>query len=100
MQKYGVAAYLHGHMHNFQHHFLDGMHYINAGHGSDLASQMKPRSPPGLLFNKTIGGFARMHVGSTNLMVYFIDENGKCIYNAQISNSRRRRRMAALAAAK
>lgn len=98
MQKYGAAAYLHGHMHNFQHHFLDGISYINVGHGSDLASSLKPGSPHGLLFNMTIGGFARIHIGPTNMVLYFIDVNGKYIYSAKISNPAHRRRMAALAA--
>lgn len=97
MKEYGVAAYMHGHKHNFQHHFIDGMNYIDVGHGCDKSGKLQPGTPKGLLFNRTVGGFAHVHVGGIGIDFRFIDENGNYIYNATVTNPPHRRRMAKLA---
>lgn len=97
LKEYGVIAYIHGHKHNFQHHYIDGMNYFDIGHGSDKAGKLKPGTPPGLLFNRTIGGFSHVHVGGSGIDFRFIDEAGTYIYNTTVYNPPHRRRMAQLA---
>jgi len=88
LKKYRVAAYMNGHEHNFEHHFIDGMHYLTVGHGCDQNDPLAPGTPPGLLYNKTIGGFAIMHVSDKLLNFSFIDENKEFLYGAHIANPR------------
>ncbi len=95
MQEYGVASYTHGHEHALQHHFIDGIHYINSGHGSDKADPLLPGTPPGCLFNRTVGGFAYAHAGSIGIDYHFIDESGAYIYNTTITSPPRRRHLMA-----
>ena len=89
LKKYQVAAYMNGHKHNFEHHFIGGIHYLTVGHGCDQDDPVAPGTPPGLIFNQTIGGFAMMHVSPSTLMNFtYVDENGKFIHQYTISNPR------------
>jgi hypothetical protein len=88
LKKYKVAAYMNGHEHNFEHHYIDGMNYLTVGHGCDVDDPVSPGTPPGLLFNRTVGGFAYMHVSDTALNFTYVDVSGTNIYNASIQNPR------------
>jgi len=96
LQKYGVAVYMNGHQHNFQHHLVGNMHFLTVGHGCDKSTALSPGTPPGLIFNKTIGGFAIMNVTSNDLNFRYIDENGNTIHMYDIPYTSRRRRTASL----
>lgn len=81
MKEHGVAAYMNGHEHNFEHFHLDGISYFTAGHGSDKEDPIsKGTHPAGLLFNKTVAGFAWANVQPNKLTVNYIDYTGKTIY--------------------
>lgn len=89
LKKYRVTAYLNGHEHNFEHHFIGGINYLTAGHGCDVDDPMYPASPPGLLFNKTIGGFAMMHVSPEAVLNFtYVDLYGNSIYHNTIYSTR------------
>ena len=89
MKKYQVAAYMNGHEHNFEHHFIGGIHYLTVGHGCDQNDPLAPGTPPGLIFNQTIGGFGMMYVAPSSQMNFtYVDENGEFIHQYTISNPR------------
>lgn len=89
LRKYQVAAYMNGHEHNFEHHFIGGIHYLTVGHGCDQNDPLAPGTPPGLIFNQTIGGFGMMHVSPSSSMNFtYVDENGEFIHQYTISNPR------------
>jgi len=94
-KKYRVAAYLNGHENNLEHLFVDGVNYINSGHGSDPTDPLNPGTPPGLLFNSTVGGFAAMYISGAQMNFSFIDYMGNNIYEATLNNPRARRNLRA-----
>jgi hypothetical protein len=83
LKQYGVTAYINGHEHNFEHFILDGISYYTAGHGCDKDDPISDTGfvPPGLIFNKTVGGFAWTKVVPNALTVEFIDYMGNNIYS-------------------
>ena len=89
LRQYRVAAYMNGHEHNFEHHFIKGINYLTVGHGSDQNDALASGTPPGLLFNLTnIGGFGIMHVSDYSLNFTYVDEHGNHIYSNTIANPR------------
>ena len=88
LSQYRVAAYMNGHEHNFEHHFIDGVNYLTVGHGCDKDDPVLPGTPPGLLFNETIAGFAVMHVSDTMLNFTYVDYEGNHIYASSLPNPR------------
>ena len=89
MKKYGVAAYMHGHEHNFEHFVIDGISYITVGHGCSEDDALAAGTPAGLLYNKTIGGFAHMQVRANKLHFDYIDEYSNLLYSYDITGNRR-----------
>lgn len=94
MQKYGVHAYINGHEHNTEHHYLDGIHYITVGHGCDkddpISTSPTQVGAAGLLFAKDVGSFGVMDVTDSSMSFYIVDENLNRIYNATIATLVRR----------
>ena len=89
LKKYGVAAYIHGHEHNAEHIYWEGIHYVTLGHGCDKQDPIDVNwrdkvAAGGLLFNKTVGSFGVMTVTPTKLSFEIIDESGDNIYGATL----------------
>lgn len=90
LKKYKVAAYINGHEHTNEHWYLDGMNYLTVGHGCDMDDPLSTGPvPSGVLFNKTIGGFAYMEIDDSSSMSFkYVDLHGNIIYSGTINNPR------------
>jgi len=84
-EAYHVRLYLAGHEHNLQVPGLhNGVYYVISGSGSGIDREQSFTSASGVLFAKTIGGFAAIGVSSNGILVRIIDENGCTEFSDQL----------------
>ncbi|MGL4992708.1 MAG: metallophosphoesterase [Bacteroidales bacterium] len=84
MQKYGVNAYLAGHIHNFQHIKPENSkvnYYVNSS-----ASLSRPSmSGEGTKFHSSDAGFTIVSATTDNLSMIFVNQDGKQIYRSDLN---------------
>lgn len=83
LEKYNVALYICGHIHNFQHIQPQGskVHYVV----NSAASQSRSVKPmEGTLFCNPDPGFSVFSVSSGNIEFYMVNHTGKTVYNYTI----------------
>lgn len=81
---------MNGHVHNFEHDFINNVNYLTIGHGCDLTSALTNTTPPGLLYQKNVAGFAHLNVGRAGVKVNFVDDKGSIIYSTNVNYNGRR----------
>jgi len=84
LEKYRVHAYFAGHEHDLQHNQVKGKtveHFI-----SGAASKLRPTGKVDFTrFSASTAGFAALSIGTDELVVQFIDDNGEVIYRYDIT---------------
>ncbi len=82
LRKYGVDAYVSGHIHNFQHIRMEGcsMDYIQ----NSAASLARPvESVEGTQFCSSEEGFSIFSLDAKSLLVHFVDKHGRFIHTIE-----------------
>ncbi|MFI3282527.1 MAG: metallophosphoesterase [Rikenellaceae bacterium] len=82
LRKYGVDAYVSGHIHNFQHIRMEGseIDYIQNSAAS-LAREVS--AVEGTLFCSPEEGFSIFSLDAKSLLVHFVDKNGRFIHTIE-----------------
>lgn len=83
LQKHRVLAVFCAHDHNFEHLYLDGIHYFVTGGGGAPLRDMGQLSPYSLFFQK-IHHYIIMRKDKTKLQLQTFDLQGNSIYECQI----------------
>jgi tartrate-resistant acid phosphatase type 5 len=81
LDRYGVAAYINGHEHNFEHIAVDKVHYITCGAGSATTGVVVP---PAGQFASDHHGFMTVRLEAEGLNFGFIDDSGLTLYQHTI----------------
>ena len=93
IRKYNVTAYLHGHKHNLQHLFWKNVHYVDSGHGGDNAGSIASSysisaAGSGVLYAKTVGGFAVFQAKGSVIQMTFVNETGANVHCSNFTSTR------------
>lgn len=83
LDQYAVNAYICGHDHDLQHLRKGNVHYFVSGAGSKLREAGKNDVS---VFTYSVNGFMQFMATGDELLVQFVDVNGKTIYQTQMQD--------------